>query len=137
LPSSLHHQLLFRRSGGGNDQFVLNKATAGNNVTITDFTVADDVFALSNAAFAGAPAVGAALAVSLVAGATNSANTILVDTFANLTADQTATGLVRFGYAKDNGKLFYDADGNFSAGTVLIATTAALNLNASNFAIVA
>ncbi|TRU96462.1 MAG: DUF4214 domain-containing protein [Microcystis wesenbergii Mw_QC_S_20081001_S30D] len=123
--------------GGGNDQFVLNKATDGNGVTITDFTVADDVFALSNAAFDGAPAVGAALTVSAVAGATNSANTILVDTFANLTANQTATGLVRFGYAKDNGKLFYDADGNFSAGTVLIATTAALNLNASNFTIVA
>jgi Ca2+-binding RTX toxin-like protein len=123
--------------GGGNDQFVLNKATDGNGVTITDFTVADDVFALSNAAFDGAPAVGAALTVSAVAGATNSANTILVDTFANLTANQTATGLVRFGYAKDSGQLFYDADGNFSAGTVLIATTAVLNLNASNFAIVA
>lgn len=126
--------------GVGNDQFVLNKATDGNGVTITDFTVAagnNDVFALSNAAFAGAPAVGAALTVSAVASATNSANTILVDTFANLTANQTATGLVRFGYAKDNGKLFYDADGNFSAGTVLIATTAVLNLNASNFAIVA
>jgi Ca2+-binding RTX toxin-like protein len=125
---------------GGNDQFVLNKATAGNGVTINNFSLAagnNDVFALSNAAFAGAPAVGAALTVSAVAGATNSANTILVDTFANLTANQTATGLVRFGYAKDNGKLFYDADGNFSAGTVLIATTAVLNLNASNFAIVA
>ena len=122
---------------GGNDQFVLNKATAGNGVTINNFTVADDVFALSNAAFDGAPAVGAALTVSAVAGATNSANTILVDTFANLTANQTATGLVRFGYAKDSGQLFYDADGNFSADRVLIATTAALNLNASNFAIVA
>lgn len=129
--------------GDGNDQFVLNKATAGNEVKINDFKVVsvvsgdNDVFALSNAAFTGAPAVGAALTVSLVAGATNSANTILVDTFANLTANQTATGLVRFGYAKDNGKLFYDADGNFSAGTVLIATTTPLNLNASNFAIVA
>jgi Ca2+-binding RTX toxin-like protein len=122
---------------GGKDQFVLNKAVATSAVKITEFIVADDVFALSNAAFAGAPAVGAALTVSLVAGATNSANTILVDTFANLTADQTATGLVRFGYAKDNGKLFYDADGNFSAGTVLIATTAVLNLNAGNFTIVA
>ena len=125
---------------GGNDQFVLNKATAGNKVTINNFGVASgdsDVFALSNAAFTGAPAVGAALAVSLVAGATNSANTILVDTKANLTANQTATDLVRFGYATDTGDLFYDGDGNFSAGTVLIATTAALNLNASNFTIVA
>ncbi|TRU38310.1 MAG: hemolysin [Microcystis aeruginosa Ma_MB_F_20061100_S20] len=126
--------------GGGNDQFVLNKATAGNDVTITDFTLAsgnNDVFALSNAAFEGAPAVGAALVVSAVAAATNSANTILVDTFANLTANQTATDLVRFGYAKDSGQLFYDADGNFSTDRILIATTAALNLNASNFTIVA
>ncbi|MCA2625501.1 MAG: DUF4214 domain-containing protein [Microcystis sp. M20BS1] len=122
---------------GGNDQFVLNKATTGNEVTINKFIVADDVFALSNAAFAGAPAVGAALTVSAVAGATNSANTILVDTFANLTANQTATGLVRFGYATDNGKLFYDANGNFSTDRILIATTAPLNLNASNFTIVA
>jgi len=125
---------------GGNDQFLLNKATAGNDVTITDFKTEannNDIFALSNAAFTGAPAVGAALAVSLVAGATNSANTILVDTFANLTANQTATGLVRFGYATDNGKLFYDANGNFSTDRILIATTAPLNLNASNFTIVA
>ncbi|MCA2642205.1 MULTISPECIES: hemolysin [unclassified Microcystis] len=127
--------------GGGNDQFVLNKAATGNGVTITDFTAVannNDVFALSNAAFAGAPAVGATLAVSAVAGATNSANTILVDTFANLTANQTATSNVRFGYDTTGKQLFYDADGNFSAGTVLIATsTLAVNLNASNFAIVA
>lgn len=125
---------------GGNDQFVLNKAIATSAVTINNFSLAagnNDVFALSNAAFAGAPAVGAALTVSAVASATNSANTILVDTFANLTANQTATDLVRFGYAKDSGQLFYDADGNFSADRVLIATTAALNLNASNFTIVA
>ncbi|WP_230457623.1 calcium-binding protein [Microcystis aeruginosa] len=131
--------------GLGNDQFVLNQATAGNDVTITDFNIIagnNDIFALSNAAFAGAPAVGAALTVSAVAGATNSANTILVDTFANLTVDQTATGLVRFGYDTTNNKLFYDADGNFSAGRILIANSAnalslALGLNASNFTIVA
>ncbi|NCS18108.1 MAG: calcium-binding protein [Microcystis aeruginosa G13-12] len=127
--------------GGGNDQFVLNKAAPGNGVVIKDFTAVannNDVFALSNAAFAGAPAVGATLAVSTVAGATNSANTILVDIFANLTANQTATSNVRFGYDTTNKQLFYDADGNFSVGTVLIATsTLAVNLNASNFAIVA
>jgi hypothetical protein len=82
--------------------------------------------------------VGAALTVSAVLGATNSANTILVDIFANLTANQTATSNVRFGYDTTNKQLFYDADGNFSVGTVLIATsTLAVNLNASNFAIVA
>lgn len=126
--------------GGGNDQFVLNKATVGNDVTIAGFSIVandNDVFALSNAAFTGAPAVGAALTVSAVAGATNSANTILVDTFANLTANQTATDLVRFGYAKDSGQLFYDVNGNFNTGRILIATTPALNLNASNFTIVA
>jgi Ca2+-binding RTX toxin-like protein len=125
---------------GGNDQFVLNKAVATSAVTINNFSVAagnNDVFALSNAAFAGAPAVGATLAVSAVAGATNSANTILVDIFANLTANQTATSNVRFGYDTTNNKLFYDADGNFSADTVLIATSNAVVLNASNFTIVA
>jgi Ca2+-binding RTX toxin-like protein len=123
---------------GGNDQFVLNKAVATSAVTINNFSVADDVFALSNAAFAGAPAVGAALTVSTVAGATNSANTILVDIKALLTADQTATSNVRFGYDTTDKKLYYDADGNFSAGSILIApTTNEVVLNAGNFTIVA
>ena len=124
--------------GGGNDQFVLNKATAGNEVTIADFTVAsgnNDVFALSNAAFTGAPAVGATLTVSAVAGATNSANTILVD--AGLAGANLSN--VRFGYDTLTNKLFYDADGNFAGGSILIATNAipAPGLNSSNFAIVA
>jgi hypothetical protein len=123
---------------GGKDQFVLNKAVATSAVKITEFIVADDVFALSNAAFAGAPAVGAALTVSTVAGATNSANTILVDIKALLTADQTATSNVRFGYDTTDKKLYYDADGNFSAGSILIATTTnEVVLNAGNFTIVA
>ena len=135
----------FLTGGGGNDQFVLNKAIATSAVTIVDFSTAannNDIFALSNAAFAGAPAVGAALTVSAVAGATNSANTILVDTFALLTADQTATSNVRFGYDTTNNKLFYDADGNFSAGRILIAEstnalTLAGGLSGGNFTIVA
>ncbi len=126
--------------GGGNDQFVLNKATAGNEVKITDFTVAsgnNDVFALSNAAFTGAPAVGAALTVSLVAGATNSANTILVDDTAALAGANLSN--VRFGYDKVTNKLFYDADGNFAGGSILIADTNAIGagLSLDNFAIVA
>ena len=125
--------------GGGNDQFVLNKATAGNNVTINDFSLAsgnNDVFALSNAAFAGAPAVGATLTVSAVAGAANANTTILVD--AGLAGANLSN--VRFGYNTLTKELFYDADGNFAGGSILIATTNAIpapGLNASNFAIVA
>jgi Ca2+-binding RTX toxin-like protein len=129
--------------GGGNDQFVLNKATAGNAVTIADFSLVagnSDVFALSNAVFAGSPAVGVALTVSTVAAATNSANTILVDTAALLGAAN--LGNVRFGYDTTNNKLFYDADGNFAAGSIEIANSAnaltlAFGLSGSNFAIVA
>jgi len=131
--------------GGGNDQFVLNKATAGNEVTIADFSISannNDVFALSNAAFAGAPAVGAALTVSAVAGATNSANTILLDTAANLlTTTAINYGNVRFAFATDTNQLYYDADGvGFTgASSILIANTPGFagTLTNANFAIVA
>jgi Ca2+-binding RTX toxin-like protein len=130
---------------GGNDQFVLNKAIATSAVTIVDFSTAandNDIFALSNAAFAGAPAVGAALTVSLVAGATNSANTILVDTAANLlTTTAINYGNVRFAYATDTNQLYYDADGaGFTgASSILIANAPGFGgtLTAANFAIVA
>jgi Ca2+-binding RTX toxin-like protein len=128
---------------GGNDQFVLNKAIATSAVTVKDFkTIANnnDIFALSNAAFAGAPAVGATLTVSAVAGATNSANTILVDITGNLAGANLSN--VRFGYNTTINKLFYDADGNFSAGSILIAEstnalTLAGGLSGGNFTIVA
>jgi Ca2+-binding RTX toxin-like protein len=128
---------------GGNDQFVLNKAIATSAVTVKDFkTVANnnDIFALSNATFAGAPAVGATLTVSAVAGATNSANTILVDNTGNLAGANLSN--VRFGYDTTTNKLFYDADGNFSAGFILIAEstnalTLAGGLSGGNFTIVA
>jgi Ca2+-binding RTX toxin-like protein len=128
--------------GVGNDQFLLNKATDGNKVTIADFTVKsgdNDVFALSNAAFTGAPAVGATLTVSAVAGATNSANTILVDNTGNLAGANLSN--VRFGYATDTNKLYYDADGaGFTgASSILIANAPGFGgtLTAANFAIVA
>jgi len=135
----------FLTGGGGNDQFVLNKAIATSAVTIVDFSTAannNDIFALSNAAFAGAPAVGAALTVTLVAGATNSANTILVDTAANLlTTTAINYGNVRFAYATDTNQLYYDADGaGFTgASSILIANAPGFGgtLTAANFAIVA
>lgn len=130
---------------GGNDQFVLNKATAGNNVTITNFKTEannNDVFALSNAAFTEAPAVGSTLTTSAVASAPNANTTILVDTAA---AINTITGLgaVRFAYATDTKELRYDADGfNNGAASILIAQTTngltlAGGLSGGNFAIVA
>ena len=130
---------------GGNDQFVLNKATAGNNVTITNFKTEannNDVFALSNAAFTEAPAVGSTLTTSTVASAPNANTTILVDTAA---AINTITGLgaVRFAYATDTKELRYDADGfNNGAASILIAQTTngltlAGGLSGGNFAIVA
>ena len=128
---------------GGNDQFVLNKAIATSAVTVKDFKTQannNDIFALSNAAFAGAPAVGATLTVSAVAGATNSANTILVDNTGNLAGANLSN--VRFGYDTTINKLFYDADGNFGAGSILIAEstnalTLAGGLSGGNFTIVA
>ncbi len=66
--------------GAGKDQFVLDQATAGNKATINDFATADDVFALSNAAFAGAPAVGSTMVTSTVGAAADLATTVLVDT---------------------------------------------------------
>jgi Ca2+-binding RTX toxin-like protein len=129
--------------GVGNDQFVLNKAIATSAVTVEDFNTEannNDIFALSNAAFAGAPAVGATLTVSAVAGATNSANTILVDNTGNLAGANLSN--VRFGYDTTINKLFYDADGNFGAGSILIAEstnalTLAGGLSGGNFTIVA
>ncbi|KAB0241241.1 hemolysin [Microcystis aeruginosa EAWAG127a] len=134
--------------GGGNDQFLLNKAVATSAVTIADFNIVannNDVFALSNAAFAGAPAVGTALTVSAVSGAANANTTILVDTKANLlTTTANNYGNVRFGYDITNNQLYYDADGvGFTgASSILIANstnalTLAGGLSGGNFTIVA
>jgi Ca2+-binding RTX toxin-like protein len=122
--------------GGGADTFILNQAAAGNTVSVTDFTVdQNDVFALSNAAYAGAPAAGSKLTLSAVSGAPNAATTILVDTQANINAASIAN--IRFAYGSDTKTLWYDADGNFTAGSVAIATsTLAITPTASSFSIV-
>jgi len=131
--------------GGGNDQFVLNKATAGNKVTITNFGVASgdsDVFALSKTAFTEAPAVGTALTTSAVPGAINANTTILVDLAATIDGIA-ALGAVRFAYSTDTKELRYDADGfNNGAASIVIAQTTngltlAGGLSGNNFAIVA
>lgn len=130
---------------GGNDQFLLNKAVATSAVTITNFKTEannNDVFALSNAAFTEAPAVGSTLTTSAVASAPNANTTILVDTAVAINVI-TGLGAVRFAYATDTKELRYDADGfNNGAASILIAQTTngltlAGGLSGGNFAIVA
>ncbi len=121
----------------GADQFVLNKLGNTNVPTIKDFNVAQgDIFALSNAAYAGAPAVGSALTTNAVLGAANLATTILVDTNAAIIAANLSN--VRFAYDTTNNVLFYDADGNFGVGISPIAvSTLAVAPVGTSFAIVA
>lgn len=123
--------------GLGADSFVINQAVTGNREIITDFTVAQgDKFSLSNAAFAGSAAAGAVLVVANAVGIANLATNILVDTAANIAGVNQAN--VRFAYDTTNNTLIFDADGNFGAGTVVIATvTLAGVLAAGNFEMIA
>lgn len=121
--------------GPGNDQYVLNQTATPDTITFSASGAnGTDVFALSNAAYAGAPAAGTPLVVSEVAAAPNLATTILVSGVLN-TANLSN---VRFGYDTGANTLVYDADGNFAAGSITIANvTLAGTLTAANFSIVA
>jgi Ca2+-binding RTX toxin-like protein len=127
--------------GTGKDQFVLNQSTDGNLATIVDFTVADDKLALSNAAFAGAPAVGATMVISNATGPANLATTLVIDTGAALLGVNRSN--IRFGIANAGGggllanHLYYDADGNFSTGAIAIANIGTSALTSTNFSIIA
>jgi len=127
--------------GAGKDQFVLNQSTDGNLATIFDFTVADDKLALSNAAFAGAPAVGATMVISNATGPANLATTLVIDTGAALLGVNRSN--IRFGIANAGGggllanHLYYDADGNFSTGAIAIANIGTSALTSTNFSIIA
>lgn len=127
--------------GLGKDQFVLNQSTAGNLATITDFTVADDKLALSNAAFAGAPAVGATMVISTATGPANLATTLVIDNGAALAGVDRSN--IRFGIANAAGggllanTLYYDADGNFGTGAIAIANIGTSALTSTNFSIIA
>ena len=123
---------------GGADQFILNQLSDTLFNTITDFKVADnDVFALSNAAYAGAPAVGSTMVTNAVAGALNLATTVLVDTAAALGAAPVLSN-VRFAYDTNNNNLLYDASGNFGGTNVTIAAVGLTGtLSGSSFSIIA
>ncbi|WP_083531353.1 calcium-binding protein, partial [Pararhizobium antarcticum] len=93
--------------GTGKDSFVFDAATsASSNVdTITDFNVADDRLVLENAIF---KAVGSAGSLQSSAFAVNNSG---------LATDAKH----RLVYERDTGELYYDANGDVSGGSVLIA----------------
>jgi RTX calcium-binding nonapeptide repeat (4 copies) len=78
------------------------------------------------------------------ANGSNGINWIVADTQANILASDlslkfaltTASLKAAFAYATDTGRLYYDADGNFSSGAVLVGTvTGAPTLTADNFGV--
>lgn len=117
-------------ASNASDTFVF--AAADTGITIDNFNVANDTLALVNTAgVANGTAAGALVNIAGLAGLTN--DDVVVDTAANLGAnaanvgDQSAGGTGNFatgGYAFDttNGVLYYDADGDFTAGVVTVGS---------------
>jgi hypothetical protein len=133
--------------GAGND---IIRLTAANNadtmiVDLTDVTSAsagdtifgfittdDDVALINTAGVADGADAGALVNVAGLAGLT--IDDVIADTAANLGANAVTVGdqsavFTNGGYAfeTDTGKLYYDADGDFSAGVVLVGTLFSTN----------
>gem|GEM_PF-6179330 len=131
----------------GIDKIVVNSASNANADTIGSFTVGTDILQFSvtglglNAAdyAAGAVTVVAkAAAEALGAGAWN--NHILVDSAANilLTIQTTANTGGLLAVASDTGAIYFDANGNFTADSVIVGTvTGGGAFAASSLAIIA
>jgi Ca2+-binding RTX toxin-like protein len=117
--------------GASADTFVLTDRTAID--TITDFAQGSDKVSLAG----GAVAV-TALAVAGIDGS----ETLVFDTAANLGAlgvsigDQSGGSAVSYAVASDTGAIFFDADGDWSAGSVQIGTVGVVaGLAATDFVI--
>jgi serralysin len=93
------------KGGGGNDRFVFNEAAS--NDAIQDFNGSGDKVQLENSVFTG-------LAVGTVA-----AGRMQMATEVSATSGDSGD---RLKYDTDDGKLYYDADGNGSGALKLIAT---------------
>ncbi|GCA88121.1 hypothetical protein MiTa_01463 [Microcystis aeruginosa NIES-4264] len=122
--------------GLGADTFVFTNEDVD---TINGFSVSPtaDVFAITSSAYTGAPAPGAAV-VSTAVAAANAANSIVVDTSANITALGATKFNIRFAYATDTRQFLYDTDSDWSTSNTLIATTTntLTGLTAANFAFI-
>ena len=123
--------------GTGSDRFIF---TNEGTDTVNDFNIEDlDVFAFTSANYAGAPPAGATPMVTDAnpANVTNSADNIIVDTLANIEALGASFANTRFAYASDVNQLIYDADGDWSEGSLVVAdVTLTGNLRAANFAFI-
>jgi len=114
--------------------FGITAAANANNVTSFEAGAGGDVVQFSDASLAvdaGAFTAGTAIAfttVALVGAGRDTANEIIVDTIANLGAlgvtigDESgnANNVYQIAIASDTGAIFYDADGNWTAGSVQI-----------------
>ena len=126
--------------GGGTDTFVFDTIVlAADASNIQDFEADDDILQFDAVTF-DAYAAGVAVAVGDVANNLTDANTVLVDTVANVitaAVDTTNAAGVVF-IASDTGDIYFDADGDFAAGAVIIGSITAgevADLAAGNFVI--
>jgi Ca2+-binding RTX toxin-like protein len=132
--------------GTGSDTFSYEGiVAAANKNDITDFTVGTggDVVQLDGA-LAGL-SDGVAVTLVTVATKANTANTLIVDTIANLGAAGVTIGDLsgnnankhHYAVASDTGAIFFDLDGNWTAGSVQIGSigTQSSALVAGNFAV--
>lgn len=129
--------------GAGQDTFVFNTVILAANATnITDMVGGNggDFLQFDAATFTEYTA-GTAVAIGDVANNLTDANTVLIDTVANvITAGVNTTQAAGTLFiASDTGDIYFDADGDFSAGAVIIGSMTAsevADLLAVNFTIV-
>ena len=131
--------------GGGIDTFVYEGIVATANANnVQDFSISGgDIIQLDGAA--NGLSDGATVIIVNVAGLGDVANQLIVDTAANLGAlgasigNQSGKSNTKHQYAiaSDTGAIFYDADGNWTAGSVQIGTigTQTDTLTAANFTV--
>jgi Ca2+-binding RTX toxin-like protein len=113
--------------GGGADRFNLSAIVANaNGDTIGDFTAGAGGDIVQLGAYTGF-VLGTLVTSQTVAGKSDLANRVIIDTIANLGALGVTLGDLsgynntpRYAYASDTGALFYDATGDWRTGSVQI-----------------